>query len=723
MKYGYFTNGGKTFVINTPATPTSWTNKLFNDDFQVDISQRLKGAGKVMYPDFSNEPFLGEENRFYLNCNGNCFELFKNDAVNYRCEHRLYQTEVSQDCGDISVSIRLFVPANGAKEFFTVTLKNNGNDISDVSLFSVFPFVNPCYMTHYVKYDSEFDYIYQTGFPYYVKYDDKEKLEGDVRFRYVKSDKCVESYSCNRQRFFGSDDFSDMPIAVINNCCDNMGCELEESLAALHHKFILKPNDSETINILIGIEKTKEEADAITDKFPDVEKELEKIKNIWEERCSAFMIETPDENLNIFTNYWLKRQLIFFARLNRGGFYCPVRNQLQDYLGYAIIDPQDALNRALKIVKRQHHNGYLKQYYTTNGSPEQALCFMQHSDSYIWLIICLIEVIEKCGDKDLYNLKVEYLDSPIKESLLTHLKKAAYYMLTQRGEHKLCLMLDGDWNDPVNGPGRNGKGESTWNTMALCYAIERLNEVDFDGTLDKARKEMLEAINEHCWDGEWYLAGINDDGVPYGSHKDADAKRFLNAQTWAIISGAATGERLEKTVNTIESMGNEFGYTLIDPPFSKYNPIWGRVSLKMHGTTENGSVYCHSVMFKALADCMRGDGNAAYDTISRILPTNPEHSVEESLQIPIYYSNYYVGVKGENYGRSSCHYRTGTVAWHIWVLLEHIFGLNLSATNGAQLKSNIPSSWKIAKLTRKFGDKIYTVTYKDGKEVLTVKNL
>ena len=36
MKYGYFMDGGRAFVINTPATPTFWTNKLFNDDFQVE---------------------------------------------------------------------------------------------------------------------------------------------------------------------------------------------------------------------------------------------------------------------------------------------------------------------------------------------------------------------------------------------------------------------------------------------------------------------------------------------------------------------------------------------------------------------------------------------------------------------------------------------------------------------------------------------------------------
>ena len=59
-------------------------------------------------------------------------------------------------------------------------------------------------------------------------------------------------------------------------------------------------------------------------------------------------------------------------------------------------------------------------------------------------------------------------------------------------------------------------------------------------------------------------------------------------------------------------------------------------------------------MFKALADCIRGDGDMARETILKILPTNPEHTPAESGQIPIYYSNYYYGRRNENFCRSSC---------------------------------------------------------------------
>ncbi len=712
MSYGKFTDGGKAFVISTPFTPTTWANKLFNDNFHINISQRLMGGGEMLTNDFSSERFFEDQNAFYLNVDGKSYILCKGMGKNYSCEHRLYQTEITEEFDGVEVKVRVFVPVNGARVFWTATVKNTSGEEKQISLFSLFTIHNPGYMAYETKYDQN-GYIYHTGFPYYVRYEDKEKVEPNKRIRYVLSDVLPDSFECNKQRFFGCDDYSVVPLAVSNNKCESKMAELEENISAMQHKKCLASGEEFSVNFLWGIEKEKETIDDIAKNFPNVEKELDDIKALWDKRCEAYFIDTPDTELNYLTNYWFKRQTYFFGRLNRGGSYCPIRNQLQDYIGYSILEPRDAYERALKVVARQHHNGYIKQWYLTNGEPDRALCLINHSDAPIWLVLCLVEIVEQNGDKSLYETKIPYMDSPVSESLLTHLKKAAYYMATRRGEHGLCLILDGDWNDPVNGPGHLGKGESTWNTVALAYAIERLNSISFDEGLEKIRQELINSVNEHCWDGDWYVAGIDDFGKPYGSKKDADAQKFLNAQTWAIISGAAKGDRLEKVKATIESMKNDFGYTLIDPPFQQYSPVWGRVSIKQRGTTENGSVYCHSVMFKAFADCLLRDGDMARDTILSVLPTNPKNPPEKNLQIPTHYSNYYVGAEGDNYGRSSCHYNTGTTAWHIWLILEHICGLK-NTTDGVKLNPVLPSAWANMTLTRKLGEDKYTLSVKDG---------
>lgn len=722
MKYGFFNDSGKAFVIRTPFTPTPWINRLFNDDIVSEVSQRLQGGGVITYPDYSNEPFNNPENRFFVRIGEQCYELCKGQSDFYSCEHRLYQTEVTEKFGDVTVNVRVFLPVKGAKEYWTVELRNDGQSQIEVSSFCVFPFYRPDYMACETECDLENGVMYYYGFPYHVTYAEKAEKEKEIRYRYVAFDVTPESWEGMPERFFGCDDPSRMPVAVCNGKCSNGKGEFTPCISALQHKFILKPGERKRVNLMLGMEQTKEQMLDTVRAFPDVEAERKAVQQLWEQRCSMFSIQTPDEDLNALTNYWLKQQLVYFARQNRGGAYTCMRNQLQDYISYAFIEPEDAFARAIKVVARQHFNGFIKQHYNTDGTPERGLQRNRYSDPYIWMILCMLEIIENIGDKSLYQYPVGYLDSSLKEPVITHLKKAAYYMSMQMGEHGLCLLLDGDWNDPINGPGRNGKGESTWNSMALCFAIELLNRVEYDPYLDKVRNKLLEAINKHCWDGNWYIAGLDDDGISYGSHKDAAGQKFLNAQTWAIISGAATGERLKKTVETIESLAVPFGYLILDPLFEEWNPVWGKVSIKQSGTTENGSVYNHAVMFKALADCIRGDGDKARETILKIMPTNPHHGPEASGQIPIYYSNYYYGRRNENFGRSSCAYSTGTVAWHIWVILKYMFGFRSTSAGTVDVMPCLPEAWNNASMERVVNGIRYRLSYTDGKPELTVVN-
>ena len=720
MYYGNFIDGGKAYEIHTPFTPVSWSNKLFNDSFQAEISQRMEGKTITVGENFAPAPFLGADIRFYMNYNKRPYFLCRNSGNSFKCVQRLYQSEVFESFDGLDFSLRVFVPPKGQKIIWTASFTNTLDNVAEVSFFSFFRFLNNGYMSTLSKKDSKENFMYYTGFPYYVKYDEMEKQKEKVNYKYVISDVNIAAFEGNAQRFYGCDDFSLMPFGVKENKLSNGCCQQEDCASIIQHRLVIKSSETKSVNLICGL--AKEYNDIIKEKstFLKIEAELEEQKQIWDDRCKRFIIKTQDTDFDNIVNYWLKKQLTYFVRLNRGNVYCPKRNQLQDLLGYSLIEPQKAFEYLVRIIKTQKHNGYIKQYYTTDGSPEKQLAFLNHSDAYVWFIICAVEVIEHNQNGDLYNFLIEYSDSPVKESVYQHLKKAALYMLTQLGEHGLCLMLDGDWNDPVNGPGHLGKGESCWNSMALVYALNKLNSVIFDPLLDNAAKELKDNINKYCWDGEWYIAGINDDGVPYGSSNDEEAKKFLNTQTWSIFSGVCEGDRLSKVVKTIESMKNDYGYVLLDPPFSKYNPVWGRVSLKTIGTTENGSVYNHAVMFKAFADFARGDSDAAIETNLRTLPTNYDSFPENSQQYPLFYSNYYFGYKNENLGRSSYHYRTGTVAWLLWIVYQHIFGINI-ASDRINIEPALPSRWKKAAITSRVGDDIYVVE-KSGQDVKTTKN-
>lgn len=721
MRYCAFQNNGAELAIDTPFTPLTWDNRFINTGLEAFISQRLRGKVNAIERKFTRRPVFEEDRGFYLRVNGKPYQMTRGAGSEFRCVHGVCDTTLTENFDGIRAEVRTFVPIEGRNMFWTVSVRNETEQTAAIDLFSMFHFSVDRLMSYASRFDETANGMYCTGFPYYVKYEDHERLQDQIRFKYVLCDSPVYAFEGNAQRFFGCDDYSVMPKAVVQGQCSNKCCELEPCYAIMQHRMKLAPGEETKISYVTGITETYEQMLEQKASLKQIGQIYADTADFWNRRMLAFQIETPNENLNALVNYWIKKQCIAFVYANRRSSYCCVRNQLQDLMGYSLIDPQDAFKRLVKILERQKFDGFLKQYYDTADAPLRDLGLMNHSDACMWLILCSVEILENLGDRAYYDHPVRYLDSPVQESVLTHLKKAANYMFSQVGEHGLCLFLDGDWTDPVNGPGRLGKGESTWNSVALAHATDRLNDVCFDSELDCKSRRIKDAVNRWCWDGNWYLAGFSDDGTPLGSHRNTDCKIFLNSQTWAIISGVATGERLERTWRSIETMLKaDFGYLVLAPAFRSWNPVWGKISEKMAGTTENGSVYNHAVMFKAYADLVRGDGDLAVDTITRTLPTNSERFPDDACANPLFYCNYYFGLEGDNYGRvNSFGTTTGTVPWLLWLMVKQVFGIRLSSGETV-FAPNLPDAWETACMSFRRGEHTYTVRKEHGRCVCTV---
>jgi cellobiose phosphorylase/cellobionic acid phosphorylase len=733
MEYGKFTEDGSRYLITTPKTPNRWFNYLFNDSYYMEVSQTAQGNSQCL--ENGSRSFTRGYRYFYLynhnteECWSPNYKPLKTKLDDYQCTHALAWTEIKSEYKNVESTIKVFVPTQGIQEVWIQKVKNNSEIIQELSVYSVFSFENGEPMGSKCSLDEESQILWSFTFPYHVLYEEKEKMDNKNSFVYMFSDKAISSYDCSEKRFFGGEDTTDVPAAIVNKGCSNKLSEWDNPLGAFEHKITLKPGEEIEFCIVIGCAKSLEEAKSIKKNFVQAEsvnRKLEEIESYWENVSNQFKIETPDKNLNNFVNYWLKKQVVLMARNNRLSVYCPVRNQLQDAMGYSMLNPQGAVELALKVIGRQEKSGYIHQWYMTDGSAPKPLCKLKHMDAPIWLVACIAEIVQQCGSLEILDKKVEFKDSDEMATVYEHLLRGVYYLAAQTGQHGLCLMGDGDWTDPINGAGRLGSGESTWSTMGLIYAIRQLlplaKEIGDKDNVEKLEKiaEQLEvAINDNCWDDNWYVAGFDDNGVAFGKASDEEAKVFLNAQTWAIMSGVAKGERLNKCKEAIESLNTACGPVLLSPAFSKWNSTWGRISIKLAGTTENGSIYCHASMFKAYSDCTAGEGGKAYETIRRTLPTNEENGPEINLQAPIFVPNFYFGLKdSDNFGQSSNNHSTGTAAWMLWVTLEHLLGIK-AITAGLEIKPCIPANWSEFSLTRKFKQATYNINVKNPSGVET----
>ena len=59
-------------------------------------------------------------------------------------------------------------------------------------------------------------------------------------------------------------------------------------------------------------------------------------------------------------------------------------------------------------------------------------------------------------------------------------------------------------------------------------------------------------MEREAWDGEWYRRGYFDDGAPLGSATDDECRIDSIAQSWAVLSGAATRDRAARAMAALD---------------------------------------------------------------------------------------------------------------------------------------------------------------------------
>ena len=688
----YFSEDGRSVCTDTPHTKKHGKNYLYNDKYYMEINQCLQGISSVV-TNYKQTKIMSGNRYFYVrnNENGSVFCPAQYPCCDspdfFRCTHGLNYTDLISEKKGINFKVRVFVPAEMPAEIWKITLENKTESAKNYSLFSVFPFCENGPMGGHCKYVDGI--IYKYSYPYHVYYEDKKRVEKIPSYSYIYTDALPSGFETSLSRFFGSENTHTLPEAVLRGSCRGIHNCTDGFIGAFQHDIFLNKGESKSIHIMVSLASSVSEIKE-TVRTADFEKLWKEAIYKQELQDKLLKIETPDKRLNWMINFWIKKQVTMLTRLNRMDVYCPCRNQLQDALGYSVIDPPQALLFGLKVLRRQQNNGFLKQWYMTDNSPDIKLCLVNHCDAPIWLIICMIEIINANCDLSLYDKTEPYINGG-KDTVYCHLLNSALYMKKQYGSHGLVLMLDGDWTDPINGAGRLGRGESVWASEALSYAVGRLAEISLlrgdeknHRLLCDMKAELNENINKYAFDTDRYICGYSDDGMAFGKNGDKYGELFLNTQTWAIICGAASGSRLKKVLNTIETLNTDFGYLLLSPAFDAWDDIWGRLSIKEPGTTENGSVYCHGTMFKAYADVLSGNNLGAYSAVMHTLPFD-----DRNLQIPTFVPNFYYGLKNTDFGLSSGNIGTGTAAWLMWVTVRHILGIQ-PTPDGIRISPTLP---------------------------------
>lgn len=567
-----------------------------------------------------------------------------------------------------------------------------------------------------------------------------------------------ESFTGNRKEFIGRAGSLISPQALKKiNLSNNIGAGLDPCMAE-NCKISLEPKEESSLWIIFGEDESLEKIKEIIDKYSDydnVTREMWLTKTYWKNMLGKIKVKTPDETMNIMLNGWLMYQAISCRLWSRTAFYQSggaygFRDQLQDVMPLSFLRPKMTRKQILISASRQFIEGDVQHWWHPVVDSGIRTRF---SDDLLWLPYVTSDYIKNTGDYSILEESVEYLeDEPLKAgederysisrksdktgTIYEHCIKALEKGL-KFGIHNIPLMGSGDWNDGMSTVGNQGKGESVWLGW-FVYSILRdftdICKIRGDEYRSQRYLELSDFVKENleknAWDGKWYRRAYFDDGTPLGSSKNDECRIDSLSQSWAVISKAASPERAETAMDSLEKYlvkENERMVLLLTPPFdnSKLEP--GYIKGYVPGVRENGGQYTHAATWVILAMAKLGKADKAWKLFNMINPINHSKTKEES---EIYKVEPYVMAAdvyaGEHVGRGGWTWYTGTAGWMYRVGIEGILGLSLVGGKGFRIHPCVPKEWMEYEINYRHENCVYNIKIKrsenksvtiDGKHV------
>ena len=751
-KYGHFSQDGREFIVTRPQTPRPWFNYLFNDVYHALVSQTGGGYSYYKDPKFyrvlrydhitTDRPgrYLFLKDRGATTFWSANWQPMRHEMDDWECRHGLGYTRITSTQNDIRSTITFLVTQKDPLELWHVTLRNRGRSRRTLE---VFPFVelvcgDIALETHYrniicLYNEAAFDEKLQALVAF--KHPFKETHKPGYGFFAVSFE--PKAYETRREEFFGRYGDVDHPAGLLNGL-SNQPVRGEDMVGVFQGEFSLRPDEEVEFVVLLGLTDDRADIPRLLKTYRSLEaaaSEIFGIRATWQKQIDRLCVKTPDPNFDLMVNVWGKYQLHAITHWRGTSHYhgaeggLGFRDTAQDVEGLLSVELATAKPKLEKLLFYQYHSGHaVSGFSDVEGTWENqagAQGVIKKADVAVWLPYSVVSYVKETGDTEFLNKVVPFHDGG-SATVYEHVLRAVRYLWSKRGHHGLPLIGHADWNDAYDAVGIKGKGESVWLAMALARACRQVGELAHFLGDEKVEQEMrsmvqelVKIVNTVGWDGNWYLAAYNDEGMRIGSDRNDEGKVPLNSQTWAILAEVVPPERLSKILEKIDKyLDTDFGPALFLPSYTSYNPGIGRVTAFAEGTKENAAVFSHACAFKIVADCAIRRGDKAYETFAKVMPMSPAKQDHEQYKVePYVWAEYVIG-PGSRYrfGEGAFTWNTGTTPWMFVAATEWILGARREL-EGLLIDPCLPHTWRQAWIRRPFRGAIYEISIENPKGV------
>ena len=769
MKYGYFDDKNREYVINNPRTPWPWINYLGNEDFFSLISN--SAGGYTFYKDakfrritryrYNNVPMDSGGKYFYINDGESIWspgwKPCKTELDTYECRHGMNYTNIKGEKNGITAEVLYFVPLKTWAEVQKLTLTNSSNKVRKLKVFS---FTEWCLWNAAADMEN-FQRNFSTGeveIEGSVIYHKTEYKERRDHYAYYSVNVPIQGYDTDRESFIGLYNGFDEPQVVVEGKPKNTEAHGWSPIASHYIEVELKPGESKDFIFVLGYVENKEDEKWESKNIINKKKAKETIANFntaakvdaaladlrkyWDNLLSIYTVNSGDDKVDRMVNIWNQYQcMITFCFSRSASFFesgigrgMGFRDSNQDLTGFVHQIPERARERIIDIASTQFPDGgCYHQYQPLNkrGNNDIGGGF---NDDPLWLILGTVSYIKETGDFGILDESVPFdNDVSVARSLFDHLTVSFDHVVNNLGPHGLPLIGRADWNDCLNlncfsndpnesfqtteNKTEGSKAESVM--IAGLFVVYGRDYVDLCRKLGKeaeavrAQKlvdKMVDIIKKHGWDGEWFIRAYDFYGRKIGSNENEEAKIFIESQGWCTMAGIGKEEGLcTKALNAVkERLDSKYGIVLNNPAFTKYYIEYGEISSYPAGYKENAGVFCHNNPWIMIGETVVGNGNRAWDYYKKICPSYLEEISELHKTEPYVYAQMVAGKDAFKPGEAKNSWLTGTASWNFYAVSQFMLGIR-PEYDGLLIDPCIPSDWNGFKATRKFRGATYQI--------------
>ena len=757
MKYGYFDETKKEYVITRPDTPAPWVNYLGSPEYGAIVSNNAGGYsfaksganGRLLRYVFNqfDEPgryiyIRDNESKDYWSASWQ--PVGKNlDDYKSECHHGTAYTVMLADYSDIHSEVRYYVPLNKTYEVWNLSLTNNSDKARSLNITGYAEFTNN---SNYEQDQVNLQYSQFITKTIFVENrvrqmihanldrieDGKEIDNKDVVNRFIGlAGAAVDSWCGDKEEFLGRYHRYSNPVGVESGKLNNHGNYNENSCGALTTVIELKPGETKTIAFLVGM-TGNEEAGKIVETYADTknvcDRELEELISYWHGKLAHFQIKTPSDEFNTMINTWNAYNCFMTFIWSRAASftYCGLRNgygyrdTVQDIQGVIHLAPEMAVEKirfmlsaqvdnggGLPLVKFTHNPGHEDtpddaSYVQETGHPAY------RADDALWLFPTVYKYVSETGNLAFIDEVIPFANRD-EGTVYEHLKRAIDFSMNHLGRHGMPAGLYADWNDCLR---LGADGESTFVALQFYYAMTILkefasykNDEEYIKYLTDNQKKLGDIIQNLCWNEDRFIRGFTGEGQVIGKREDPEANMWLNPQSWAVISGLANDEQADKALQQVyERLNTEYGAILMDPPYHAHAFDGALAVIYNAGTKENAGIFSQSQGWIILAEALKGHGDRAFQYFMENAPAAQNDRAEIRRLEPYCYGQFTEGKASPNFGRSHVHWLTGTASTVMVGCVEGILGMRPDFY-GLRIAPSIPKAWDSFEIDKDFRGK------------------